>query len=111
MQKVPQKPKKTQKNVQIPPQMSKKATNKEMLRLIVDTQCKQTAEISDIKVKVGTLEERLKNFVDNSKSESAKGESQRVERKADKRWIYGTIVGIIGTALAVGKFLWDVIPK
>ena len=108
MQKTEQKKPKSSGNVKIPSKFSKKATNKEMLRFLLERSEKQDEKLDELKGEVSLIKQRFDIYVKQEEKDKKKEEVAQKEKKEHSKWLWGTIISV---AVLIGKIIWDLIPK
>ena len=104
-------PKKPRNTPKIPDGMKKNASSREMIHIILEKQNQQAVDITDIKVGMGKIEQRLSDYIDtheklNKQQETAEAKTETTKEayKRDWRLVLGIVVSI---GLVIVKFVWD----
>jgi hypothetical protein len=105
MQKQIQKPKKDKIALKIPDKMTKKASNREMLRHVLDKQEKQDEKLDSLSEKIVKIETEFHNYVEHGKANKTREESVRKEKKEDKRYKRALAITAIGWLITVLLFI------
>ena len=108
MQQTEQKKQKSSENVKIPDKFKKKATNREMLRFLLERSEKQDKKLDELSEKVAVLNQQFKSYVTQEEKAEDKKEKVKQEKKAHNRWLWATIISVAGL---IAKIIWDLIPK
>ena len=103
-----EKPKKLCRNPIIPQvgkETSKKATNREVLDIIVINQRTQGNQLGDLNCRVGKLEQKVDDYIINREKQEIREDKQDDKTQSNAKWVAAFIVS---TVLGVAGFLWGV---
>ena len=109
MKKMTEKPKKLCRNPIIPQvgkETSKKATNREVLEIIVANQQAQGGQLGDLTYKVAKLEQRVDDYICNHEKQENREDKHNDKTQNNAKWVAAFIVS---TVLGVAGFLWGVL--
>ena len=105
MQKLSRKPKKVKPIVKTPDKLAKKASNREMLRHMLERQQKQDDKLDVLSENLVKIETEFRNYVEHSKSNKVVEALAKKERKEDHRYRNALIIAGVGWTITIVLFV------
>lgn len=81
-----------------------KSTNKELLKLIVDKQDDNCKQLTEIRVNLAKLEQKLDDHITDALQDETKDHSRIVNQQSNIKWVIGTVTSL---CLAVLGWIWS----